>query len=98
MNMKEKYPEAEIWCSTLLYNNEDLFNEEEFVKYNYCIKALAEYFGCNVADQQNGYITEENCHAYGSDASALHPSPLGHELMEKFIIEELYKAMTEDAE
>ena len=98
MNMKEKYPEAEIWCSTLLYNNEDLFNEEEFVKYNYCIKALAEYFGCNVADQQNGYITEENCHAYGSDASSLHPSPLGHELMEKFIIEELYKAMTEDAE
>ena len=96
MNMQSKYPEAEIWCSTLLYNNEDLFNEDMFVEYNYCIKALAEYFGCNVADQANGYITEENCHAYGSDASALHPSPYGHKLMEKFIIEALYAAMIEE--
>jgi hypothetical protein len=98
MNMKSKYADAEIWCSTLIYNNEDIFNEELFVKYNYCIKALAEYFGCTVVDQTNGYITEENCHAYGSDASALHPSPRGHELMERFIIESLYEAMTVESD
>ena len=93
MNMLNKYKGVEIWCATLVYTNEDVFSAELLLQYNYCIKALASYFGCNVADLENGYVTAENCHAYTSDTGCLHPTPYGHELMERFIIEAWYEAL-----
>ncbi|MBQ9783463.1 MAG: hypothetical protein IJW44_02980 [Clostridia bacterium] len=88
--MISNYPDAEIWCMTLTYNKDSRFTEAAMTKYNLCITALANYFGCNVIDQTKGYITPFNCVRYSCDNKGLHPNPTGHALMEKHIVETLY--------
>ena len=89
--MTKKYPDAEVWCITLNVNRDSRFNEAKMLKFNRCITALAEYFGAGIIDQTKGYINIDNCVAYSCDNKGLHPSPAGHALLEKHIIETLYK-------
>lgn len=64
------------------------------IKYNRCITALAEYFGAGIIDMPKGYINIDNCMAYSCDNKGLHPNPAGHALIEKHIIETMYKKAT----
>lgn len=103
--MRTQYPNAEVWCMTLCPNNaytaafapaNDKLSQIRM--YNFCITALANYYGCGVVDQQQGYITYDNCHAFNGDGSAggtaaLHPNVVGHALMEKLIVETFYDKM-----
>lgn len=93
--MKEKYPNAEILCMTLVRSNhaKDV-PTAPFDHYNTCIKAIANYFGATIVDQEAGYMLQENCHAYGSDLTALHPNQEGHRLMERIILESMYKKLS----
>jgi len=90
--MKNKYANAEIYCMTLIQNEDTRCTAEKIESFNVCIRAIAEYLGIGLIDQElEGYITPDNCYAYCGDSTALHPSPYGHLLMEKFIVETLYK-------
>ena len=92
--MKSKYGSAEIYCMTLIQNKDTRCTPEKVNSFNTCIRALAEYFEIGLIDQElNGYITPDNCYAYCGDSTALHPSPFGHVLMEKLIVETLYNDM-----
>ena len=93
--MTDKYPDAEVWCMTLNVNHDSRFTTTAMNQYNRCITALAKYFGVNVINQQEGYITSGNCTPYSVDNKGLHPSPTGHALMEKHIIETFYKEIEE---
>ena len=89
--MKEKYPNAEIYCMTLVRSQDSRDTATApFDHYNTCIKAIAGYFGATVIDQEQGYMLQDNCHAYGSDLKALHPNQQGHALMERLIIETMH--------
>ena len=93
--MKEKYPNAEIVCMNLVRSNHSKDTASApFDHYNTCIAAIAEYFGAAVADQAGGYMLQENCHAYGSDLTSLHPNQEGHRLMERVILEAMYKKIS----
>ena len=90
--MKEKYQNADIYCMTLIKNNDSRCTDARIEGFNACIRAIADYLEIGLIDQErDGYITPENCHAYSGDKTALHPSPYGHLLMEKLIVETLYK-------
>ena len=90
--MREKYPNAEIYCMTLVRSQDSRDTASApFDHYNTCIKALAGYFGATIIDQEQGYMLQDNCHAYGSDLKALHPNQQGHALMERLIIETMYE-------
>ena len=90
--MKEKYNNPELFCMLLVQTHNAKDTPEKIARQNTCIRAIAEYFGATVIDQQaDGYVTYENCHAYGSDASALHPNPQGHALMERLIVDSMWK-------
>lgn len=93
--MTNKYKDAEVWCMTLNVNKDTRFSELAMIKYNRCITALAEYFGADVINQQEGYITLGNCVPYSCDNKGLHPNPTGHALMEKHIIETFYDKILE---
>lgn len=89
--MREKYPDAEIYCMTLVRSQDSRDTATApFDHYNTCIKALANYFGATIIDQEQGYMLQDNCHAYGSDLKALHPNQQGHALMERLILETMY--------
>lgn len=89
--MKEKYPDAEIYCMTLVRSQDSRDTASApFDHYNTCIKAIAGYFGATIVDQEQGYMLQDNCHAYGSDLKSLHPNQQGHALMERIIIETMY--------
>ena len=96
MNMLEKYEGVEIWCLSLLANNDGRFTTTAMKQYNRCIQAIAEYFGCYYIDQNEGYITKSNCTAYSCDGKGLHPNPTGHALMEKHIVESMYEKVVEE--
>ena len=89
--MLNKYEGAEVYCFTLLKNYNTSCTDEKFERYNTCIRALADYFGAGLIDQQKGLMNEENFYTYGNDATALHPGPLGHELIARHIINTLYE-------
>ena len=91
MNMLDRYEGVEVWCLSLMVNNDGRFTTTAMKQYNRCIQALAEYFGCNYIDQNEGYITKGNCIAYSCDGKGLHPNPTGHALMEKHIVECFYE-------
>ena len=86
--MQEKYPDAEIVILTLAENNHGS-PRDKIAKYNACIKAIGGYFGATVIEQ-SAIVTQANCHAYGSDNTALHPSSYGHKRMAELIINTLY--------
>ena len=90
--MKEKYNNPELFCMLLVQTQDTRDTPEKIARHNTCIRAIAEYFGATVIDQQaDGYVTYENSHAYGSDDSGLHPNPQGHALMERLIVESIWK-------
>ena len=89
--IREKYPDAEVYCMTLVRSQDTRDTASApFDHYNTCIKALANYFGATIIDQEQGYMLQDNCHAYGSDLKALHPNQEGHRLMERLILETMY--------
>ena len=96
MNMLERYEGVEVWCLSLMVNNDGRFTTTAMKQYNRCIEALAEYFGCNYIDQNEGYITKGNCIAYSCDGKGLHPNPTGHALMEKHIVECFYEKASKE--
>ena len=91
MTMTDKYKGAEIWCMTLNTNNDSRMTQEKLTAFNCIITSLADYFGANVISQQQGYITQENCHNYTNDNNCLHPNAEGHAMIEKLIVESFYK-------
>ena len=94
--MKAAYPNAEIWCMTLIESHHTSSDGGKVDRGSTVIRALAEYFGVHVIDQNRyGHINRSNCHAYGYDTSVicLHPNLRGHQMMARCIIEELYKGL-----
>ena len=89
--MKEKYPNAEIYCLTYQESNHSNTSRSKLAKFTQSVSAIAEYFGATVVDQSKDEITTENCHAYGADYRALHPNAKGHAVMAKSIVTEMYK-------
>ncbi len=89
--MLEKYQGAEVYCFTLLKNYNEKCTAEKYERYNTCIRALAEYFGVGLIDQQKGLLNDENFFTYGNDGTALHPSAMGHALIARHIINTLYE-------
>ena len=90
--MKKKYADAEIYCMTLIRNQDTRCTAEKVTGFNTCIRAIAKYLEIGIIDQElEGYITPDNCYAFCGDSTALHPSPYGHILMEKLIVETLYR-------
>ncbi len=89
--IKEKYPNAEIYCITYQESNHNNTSRSKLAKFTQSVSAIAEYFGATVVDQSKDEITETNCHAYAADNSSLHPNPKGHAVMAKSIITEMYK-------
>ena len=89
--MKEKYPNAEIYCLTYQESNHQHTTRAKLDKFNKTIKALAEYFDVTVVDQSKDEITWDTCHAYGGDMRALHPSAAGHEVMAENIVKTIYE-------
>lgn len=88
--MKEKYQDAEIYCVTLLYNHNPDLTADRTNSYNRVIKALAEYFGATVVDQ-NGELSEmtrENLHSHASliDSECIHPKATGHVALSRLIV------------
>ncbi|MBR2387622.1 MAG: SGNH/GDSL hydrolase family protein [Clostridia bacterium] len=88
--MREKYPNAEIYCLTYQENNHNNTSRSKLAKFTQSVSALAEYFGATVVDQSKDEITATNCHAYAADNSSLHPNPKGHAVMAKSIVTEMY--------
>ncbi len=89
--IKEKYPDAEIFCMTLQESNHSGTTKQKLENYNMSIKAIAEYFGVTVIDQETDGITWDNCHAYGCDIRALHPNVVGHAEMTENIVKTMYE-------
>ena len=44
-----------------------------------------------INQQTMGTLVYENCHGYGADITALHPNAEGHRLMERLILETMYR-------
>jgi hypothetical protein len=94
--MTEKYPDAEIYCITLLYNYEDSLTKERIDNYNSVIKALAGYFGATVVDQ-NGLISEmktEDLHTHIAigDSDCIHSRSTGHLCLERLIVKTMARS------
>ncbi len=89
--MKEKYPNAEIYCLTYQESNHAHTTKAKLAKFTQSVTAIAEYFGATVVDQSKDEITVDNCHAYGADYRALHPNAKGHAVMAESIVKEMYK-------
>ncbi len=88
--IKEKYPNAEIYCLTYQESNHNNTSRSKLAKFTQSVSGLAEYFGATVVDQSKDEITELNCHAYAADNNSLHPNPKGHAVMAKSIITAMY--------
>lgn len=89
-NMRQKYPNAEIYCLTYQENNHANTTADRFQKYNGTVKAIAEYFGATIVDQSLDSITSDNCHSYAGDMSSLHPNAAGHAIMADNIMSNMY--------
>ena len=90
--MKQKYPDAEIFCMTLLPNTNSGYNTADRAKFNRCISALAEYFGANLIDLNESKIDSE--HLSTTTVDGLHPNMIGFAEIEKTIIKALYKKIS----
>ena len=89
--MIEAYGEdLEIYCMTLMQNYDSRCDAAVVEKYNVCIKAIAEFMGATVIDQNGEYseLTADKVHAYSTtfDTNGVHPDSAGHELMERLIV------------
>lgn len=87
--MLAHYDNPEIYLFTLVPNN--YTGQGDFSSANTVIRALAEYFGIGLIDQDNGYREKATCHLFTYDDGGLHPNYKGHMLLERFIVETLYE-------
>ena len=99
VTMLEKYPDAEIYCLTLLPNNDPRCTVELVEKFNVCISAIVNYlaieYDITLVDQNGEYseFTADNIHAFTSvyDNNSVHPNSRGHELIERLIIKTMFE-------
>ena len=89
--MRQKYPNAEIYCMTYLYNHSGEHQPVRINQANRVVKAIANYLGVTVVDQSGEFsaITGDNVHCYGtinSDLDCIHLSATGHKKMEETIL------------
>ena len=92
--MREHYPNAEIYIINLTRSHHGSGTEEKITKANTCLAALAAYFDVGVIDQAKSEVNFDNCHLYGADEAtptALHPNLRGHAALTKLIVETLYE-------
>ncbi|MBR6347968.1 MAG: hypothetical protein IKR80_03345 [Spirochaetales bacterium] len=90
--MKRAYPEARILAMDYFGNNVSSFTSAAENAYCNVVRTLCDYFGIECLQwNQNIGITRTNARFYSVDATgnALHPSPYGHLLMERRILEKL---------
>ena len=90
LTMKTKYPEAEIYCMTMLFNYSDNMQGTRLNQANRVIIALCNFFGVTAVDQSGEFsaITNDNVHCYGTlnGTDCVHPNSRGHELIERTIL------------
>ncbi len=71
-NMKQRYPDADIFCCTLSVTKKG--DAAKLEKYNAAIKALAEHYGCTVVDVFNTALSTD----YASlTIDSIHPNAQG---------------------
>ena len=94
-NILKTYNNPDIYCMTLIRNHHEAATETLITRSNVMIRAIANYFGVAIIDQDNSEITMENCHVYGADenttVTSLHPNIKGHEATTRLIVREMYK-------
>ena len=90
-NMIEKYgPNVEIYCVTLVKNNSEKCSMVSLNNYNRVIKAIAEYFGATVVDQ-NGALSEYSSDTYYTKTcydggKFIHANSAGHYALSQLIV------------
>lgn len=89
--MMERYENADIYCLTLQEHYDVSCEDARVDKYNRCIKAIAEYFGVGLVDQDTGDYRYETAHAYTNDHQCLHPNAMGHMRMTELIVKTIYE-------
>lgn len=94
-NILTKYNNPDIFCMTLIKNHHAAAEASLVNRSNVLIRAIANYFGVGIIDQDNSEITMDNCHVYGADenetVTSLHPNIKGHEMTTRLIVREIYK-------
>jgi lysophospholipase L1-like esterase len=89
------YNNPEIFCMTLIRNHHAAATEILVNRSNVLIRAIANYFGVGIIEQDNSEITMDNCHVYGADenetVTSLHPNIKGHEMTTRLIVRTLYE-------
>ena len=93
--MMEEYEGVEVYCFTHVWNYTDGLTRAKINSYNRVIKALANYFGATVVDQ-NGELaeyTESNSYTHTSlrEDVAIHPKSSGHALIGKLVLKTIAK-------
>ena len=93
--MMQEYEGVEVYCFTHVWNYTDGLTRAKINSYNRVIKALANYFGATVVDQ-NGELaeyTEDNSYAHTSlrEDVAIHPKSSGHALIGKLVLKTIAK-------
>ena len=90
--MQENYPDAEIHCLTLLKNHGAACTDEKLNRFNTCIRAIADYFGVGLVDQ-NASELNKTYFNNSVDGTGLHPDIRGHKAMARLIVETLYNEL-----
>ena len=93
--MMQEYEGVEVYCFTHVWNYTDGLTRAKINSYNRVIKALANYFGATVVDQ-NGELaeyTENNSYTHTSlrEDVAIHPKSSGHALIGKLVLKTMAK-------
>ena len=93
--MMEEYEGVEVYCFTHVWNYTEGLTRAKINSYNRVIKALANYFGATVVDQ-NGELaeyTESNSYTHTSlrEDVAIHPKSSGHALIGKLVLKTMAK-------
>ena len=93
--MMQEYEGVEVYCFTHVWNYTDGLTRAKINSYNRVIKALANYFGATVVDQ-NGELaeyTESNSYTHTSlrEDVAIHPKSSGHALIGKLVLKTIAK-------
>ena len=94
-NILTKYNNPDVFCMTLIPTIHANAEEKLVGRANVCIRAIANYFGVGIIDQDNSEIDLTNCHVYGYDegtkVNSLHLNIRGHEMTTRLIVRTLYE-------
>lgn len=94
-NILDKYNNPEIFCMTLITNHHANADATTIGRANIMIRAIANYFGVGIIEQDNSEMNIKNCHIYGADEgskiNSLHLNIKGHEMTTRLIVETLYQ-------